>query len=78
LRSADAQKELLDQTVKSYQDALQLTVNRFDGGAAPKSDVEQAQTQLQTTMVQDTDVGVQQCAVRTRNCDSSWKAAGRV
>jgi NodT family efflux transporter outer membrane factor (OMF) lipoprotein len=59
LRSADAQKELLDQTVKSYQDALQLTVNRFDGGAAPKSDVEQAQTQLQTTMVQDTDVGVQ-------------------
>jgi NodT family efflux transporter outer membrane factor (OMF) lipoprotein len=59
LRSADAQKELLDQTVKSYQDALQLTQNRFDGGAAPKSDVEQAQTQLQTTMVQDTDVGVQ-------------------
>jgi NodT family efflux transporter outer membrane factor (OMF) lipoprotein len=50
---------LLDQTVKSYQDALQLTVNRFDGGAAPKSDVEQAQTQLQATLVQDTDVGVQ-------------------
>jgi NodT family efflux transporter outer membrane factor (OMF) lipoprotein len=59
LRSADAQKQLLDDTVKTYQDALQLTVNRFDGGAAPKSDVAQAQTQLQTTMVQDTDVAVQ-------------------
>ena len=59
LRSADAQKKLLDDTVKTYQDALQLTTNRFEGGAAPKSDVAQAKTQLQTTMVQDTDVAVQ-------------------
>ena len=59
LRSADAQKQLLDDTVKTYQDALQLTVNRFEGGAAPKSDVAQAQTQLQGTMVQATDIAVQ-------------------
>ena len=59
LRSADAQKKLLDDTVKTYQDALQLTTNRFEGGAAPKSDVAQAKTQLQTTMVQDTDIAVQ-------------------
>jgi NodT family efflux transporter outer membrane factor (OMF) lipoprotein len=59
LRSADAQKELLDDTVKAYRDALQLTTDRFEGGAAPKSDVAQAQTQLDTTMVQDTDVAVQ-------------------
>jgi NodT family efflux transporter outer membrane factor (OMF) lipoprotein len=59
LRSADAQKELLDDTVKTYRDALQLTTNRFEGGAASKSDVAQAQTQLDTTMVQDTDVAVQ-------------------
>jgi NodT family efflux transporter outer membrane factor (OMF) lipoprotein len=58
LRSADAQKQLLDDTAKTYQDALQLTTNRFEGGAAPKSDVDQARTQLQTTMVQDTDVSV--------------------
>jgi NodT family efflux transporter outer membrane factor (OMF) lipoprotein len=32
---------------------------RFEGGAAPKSDVAQAQTQLQTTVVQDTDISVQ-------------------
>jgi NodT family efflux transporter outer membrane factor (OMF) lipoprotein len=59
LRSADAQKRLLDDTVKDFQDALQLTKNRFEGGAAPKSDVAQARTQLETTMVQDTDVSVQ-------------------
>jgi NodT family efflux transporter outer membrane factor (OMF) lipoprotein len=59
LRSADAQKQLLDGTAKAYADALQLTVNRFEGGAAPKSDVAQAQTQLETTRVQATDIDVQ-------------------
>jgi NodT family efflux transporter outer membrane factor (OMF) lipoprotein len=59
LRSADAQKQLLDDTVKAYADALQLTVNRFEGGAAPKSDVAQAQTQLEAARVQQTDVTVQ-------------------
>ncbi len=58
LRSADAQKQLLDDTVKAYTDALQLTTNRFQGGVAPKSDVAQAKTQLDTTRVQDTDVTV--------------------
>ncbi|HEY2457368.1 MAG TPA: efflux transporter outer membrane subunit [Candidatus Acidoferrum sp.] len=58
IRSADAQKQLLDQTVKAYSDALELTTNRFKGGVAPKSDVAQAKTQLETTQVQDTDVTV--------------------
>ncbi len=59
LRAADAQKQLLDDTVKAYIDNLQLTLNRFKGGVAPKADVAQAQTQLDTTRVQDTDVTVQ-------------------
>jgi NodT family efflux transporter outer membrane factor (OMF) lipoprotein len=59
LRAADAQKRLLDETVKAYTDALQLTTNRFEGGAAPKSDVSQARTQLDTTRVADTDIAVQ-------------------
>jgi NodT family efflux transporter outer membrane factor (OMF) lipoprotein len=59
LRSADAQKQLLDNTVKAYTDNLQLTLGRFKGGVAPRSDVAQAQTQLDTTTVQDTDVTVQ-------------------
>jgi NodT family efflux transporter outer membrane factor (OMF) lipoprotein len=59
LRAADAQKQLLDDTVKAYADALQLTRNRFEGGAAPKSDVAQAQTQLDTALAQEADIGVQ-------------------
>jgi NodT family efflux transporter outer membrane factor (OMF) lipoprotein len=59
LRAADAQKQLLDDTVKAYTDNLQLTLNRFKGGVAPRADVAQAQTQLDTTRVQDTDVTVQ-------------------
>ena len=59
LRSADAQKQLLDDTVQAYTDNVQLTTHRFKGGAAPRSDVAQAQTQLDTTRVQDTDVTVQ-------------------
>jgi NodT family efflux transporter outer membrane factor (OMF) lipoprotein len=59
LRSADAQKQLLDDTVKAYTDNVQLTTHRFKGGVAPRADVAQAQTQLDTTRVQDTDVTVQ-------------------
>jgi NodT family efflux transporter outer membrane factor (OMF) lipoprotein len=59
LRAADSQKQLLDDTVKNYSDALQLTKNRFEGGAAPMSDVAQAQTQLDTAQAQETDIGVQ-------------------
>jgi NodT family efflux transporter outer membrane factor (OMF) lipoprotein len=58
LRSADVQEQLLDDTVEAYTDALKLTQSRFDGGAAPKSDVAQARTQLDGARVQDTDVTV--------------------
>src|SRR5207247_2049036 len=59
LRAADAQQRLLDETVRAFEAALKLTTNRFEGGAAPKSDVAQAQTQLDTTRAQATDVAVQ-------------------
>jgi NodT family efflux transporter outer membrane factor (OMF) lipoprotein len=59
LRTADAQAKLLDDTVKAYQSALQLTQDRFDGGAAPQSDVAQAKTQLDQALVQRTDLQVQ-------------------
>ena len=58
LRSADAQKQLLDDTVKAYTDALTLTQQRLEGGVAPKADMEQAQTQLDGAKVEDTDVTV--------------------
>ncbi|WP_263410798.1 efflux transporter outer membrane subunit [Terriglobus tenax] len=58
LRSADAQKKLLDETVAAYKDALQLTTDRADGGVAPESDVAQARTQLQQALVQSTEVTI--------------------
>ncbi len=59
MRSADAQKKLLDDTVRVYSEALGLTKKRFAGGAAPKADVAQAQTQLDTARVQASDITVQ-------------------
>jgi NodT family efflux transporter outer membrane factor (OMF) lipoprotein len=59
LRAADAQQQLLEDTVKAFTVFLRLTTDRFRGGAAPRSDVAQAQTQLDTTQVQLTDIAVQ-------------------
>jgi NodT family efflux transporter outer membrane factor (OMF) lipoprotein len=59
LRSDDAKKKLLDDTVQAYGKALQLTENRYEGGAAPKSDVAQARTQLKDAQVLDTDITVE-------------------
>jgi len=58
LRSADAQKRLLDETMVAYQRALELTQNRFDGGLSSRAEVAQARTQLETTRAQDIGVGV--------------------
>jgi len=62
LRSDDAQRKLLDDTVKAFQSALQLTEDRYNGGASPLSDVTQARTQLQAAQVEATDVDVQRAA----------------
>ena len=59
LRSADAQQRLLDATLKAYAAALDLTARRFEEGVSPKTDVALAQTQLDTTRAQATDIGVQ-------------------
>jgi NodT family efflux transporter outer membrane factor (OMF) lipoprotein len=59
LRSADAQSKLLHDTVLAFQSALQLTEDRYNGGASPLSDVTQARTQLQAAQVQATDVDIQ-------------------
>lgn len=63
LRGADAQEQLLDNTIKVFTDALKLTQDRYDGGVAPMSDVAQARTQLDQAIVQRTDVD----AIRTQN-----------
>ena len=62
LRGLDAQEQLLDSTVESFQKALELTQTRFKGGLASAVDVAQAQTQLETARAQSIDVGVQRAA----------------
>ncbi len=59
LRGIDLQAQLLRSTLDSYQQSLQLTQDRFKGGLASQSDVEQAQTQLEQTQAQLIDLGVQ-------------------
>jgi NodT family efflux transporter outer membrane factor (OMF) lipoprotein len=58
LRSADAQIQLLRDTVKAYTDAVNLTKDRFEGGASPLSDLTQARTQLDSARVLETDISV--------------------
>jgi NodT family efflux transporter outer membrane factor (OMF) lipoprotein len=58
LRGTDGEKELLETTVKSYQEYLKLTQDRFNSGVASGSDVAQAQTQLNTARAQLIDYDV--------------------
>jgi NodT family efflux transporter outer membrane factor (OMF) lipoprotein len=57
-RSLDAEEQLLNSTVKEYEQALELNVNRFQGGIGSDVEVQQAKTQLQTTRAEAIDVGV--------------------
>jgi NodT family efflux transporter outer membrane factor (OMF) lipoprotein len=58
LLGLDLQKQLLDNTVTSFESYLDLTKTRFKGGVATDSDVALAETQLESTRAQDIDVGV--------------------
>jgi NodT family efflux transporter outer membrane factor (OMF) lipoprotein len=57
-RSLDAEEQLLNSTVKAYEQALQLTQSQFRGGLASAVEVKQAMTQLQTVRAEAIDVGV--------------------
>lgn len=58
LHSLDAQQQLLNQTLVTYQKALELTENRFNGGLSSRAEVAQARTQLETTRSQAIGVAV--------------------
>jgi NodT family efflux transporter outer membrane factor (OMF) lipoprotein len=57
-RSLDAEEQLLNSTVKQYEQALELNESRFQGGIGSEVEVEQAKTILQTTRAEAIDVGV--------------------
>jgi NodT family efflux transporter outer membrane factor (OMF) lipoprotein len=58
LHGVDGERALLEQTVKSYAEYLQLTKDRQASGVASGADVAQAETQLMTAQAQLIDLGV--------------------
>ena len=62
LRTEDALKQLLDSTVVAYRESLRLQNVLFDTGIANDEAVAQAETQLEATEAEDTNIGI----LRTR------------
>jgi NodT family efflux transporter outer membrane factor (OMF) lipoprotein len=56
LRADDAEQIVLDETAVDYGKALDLTRDRFKGGVSAEADVDQAETQYQTTRTQASDL----------------------
>src|SRR5690606_15761208 len=52
LRAADAEQELLQDTVKAYERSLQLVQNRFQAGVASQADIESSRAQLENARAQ--------------------------
>lgn len=59
LRGSDEAQRILDTTVVAYQKALYLTKNRYQGGAAPIADVDEAETQLENAKTMAADMRLQ-------------------
>ena len=58
LRSQDALKRLFDETVTAYRDSLDITRAQLQAGIASDEAVAQAETQLEATEAQDTNLEV--------------------
>jgi NodT family efflux transporter outer membrane factor (OMF) lipoprotein len=58
LRVADEQRRLLEDAVDAYEKSLELTESRYRAGVAARSDVSQAQAQLEATRAQSIDVRI--------------------
>jgi len=59
LRTVEAQRQLLEDTVAAYTKNVELTRNRYAAGVVAKVDVVTAETQLKSTQAQAIDLGVQ-------------------
>jgi len=63
----NAQKQLLDETVKAYDDSVKLASELAQAGIYSDEDLVQAETQLETTQAQDTTWAF--CARQYEHCD---------
>lgn len=59
LRILDTQQVLLEQSRVAYERSLQLTKNRYQAGVATKADVNQSESIIRTTQVQQVDIKLQ-------------------
>ncbi|MGD0403690.1 MAG: efflux transporter outer membrane subunit [Candidatus Acidiferrales bacterium] len=59
IRGQDALKQLLDDTVVSFQESLRLTQALYETGIDSDEAVAQAETQLESAQAQDTALGIQ-------------------
>ena len=58
LKGLDAERKLLDEAIDSYARALEVNRNRHDQGLVSGVDVAQAETQLEATRVEATDLEI--------------------
>lgn len=58
LLSLDRDQQLLDKTVKGYKETLQLTKNKYAAGVSSRSDIVQAQSQLESAEAQAINNGI--------------------
>ena len=63
LRGLDREQDILNSAVRAYEQALELTNNRFRGGLSSQADVAQAETQLETTRAIAVDISVGRAAL---------------
>ncbi len=59
LRLLDAQTKLLNDTIATYDKTIKITQNRYAAGIAAKSEIVQAETQLESARAQAINLGVQ-------------------
>ncbi len=59
LRAVDAQRDLLDRQIASYEKSLDVSRNRYAQGVASRGDVAQAEAQLASTKSSAIETGVQ-------------------
>ncbi|HUL93007.1 MAG TPA: efflux transporter outer membrane subunit [Burkholderiales bacterium] len=76
LRTIDAQKRILDESVAAFQRSYDLTKNRYEAGVAAKVDVVQAETQLKSTLADSIDLGVQRAQLEHAIAVLAGKAPG--
>jgi NodT family efflux transporter outer membrane factor (OMF) lipoprotein len=58
IRGLDAQKRILDETIVAYEKILKINKNRYNAGVVSRSDIVQAEAQLELAKSQQINLGI--------------------